>query len=402
MGYGHIENCRGKAPAFEKARKEAVTDALKRALRNFGKVLGNCLYDKDYLAKVTRIKVPPAKWNEANLHRHPDFAPVKGGGAAEQRMNESGSETHSDRKSESQQSEVEDDFGGGNLFDGVELATSHKEPSEAPPPQDRNGLSGQINAPVAAPQARPSGPQRHVSMPATAQTLPRNQQAQPSRTATSSNVQARANALPQSDPPAQPNTNTTAPTTEQLNATGFVTSRNIASADEPLSDRQLLNLPRFNPAAESPSIKRTPGIDHSKSGRVERATIGAPPGPRALADQSNGQVQPQRLLAQHSVSTPAPPQASKPQATSPNFVNPAADPGRKIGMPAQRNGSPYRPPTGAGVKRPLPNDAGGGRPPLADVSNTATAKSAQGPGDGGVKSEKVEDAAVKRARVSGV
>lgn len=43
MGYGHIENCKGKAAAFEKARKEAVTDALKRALRSFGKVLGNCL-----------------------------------------------------------------------------------------------------------------------------------------------------------------------------------------------------------------------------------------------------------------------------------------------------------------------------------------------------------------------
>jgi DNA repair and recombination protein RAD52 len=47
IGYGHIENCKGKAAAFEKAKKEAVTDAMKRALRNFGNVLGNCLYDKD-------------------------------------------------------------------------------------------------------------------------------------------------------------------------------------------------------------------------------------------------------------------------------------------------------------------------------------------------------------------
>lgn len=77
IGYGHIENCKGKAAAFEKAKKEAATDALKRALRNFGNVLGNCLYDKDYLQKVTRLKVAPSRWDEQNLHRHPDFAPIK-------------------------------------------------------------------------------------------------------------------------------------------------------------------------------------------------------------------------------------------------------------------------------------------------------------------------------------
>ncbi len=74
IGYGHIENCKGKAAAFEKAKKEGTTDALKRALRNFGNVLGNCIYDKAYLAKVTKIKVEPTKFDEANLHRHTDFA----------------------------------------------------------------------------------------------------------------------------------------------------------------------------------------------------------------------------------------------------------------------------------------------------------------------------------------
>lgn len=59
IGYGHIENCRGKAAAFEKAKKEGTTDALKRALRNFGNVLGNCVYDKDYLSKVTKVKSTP-------------------------------------------------------------------------------------------------------------------------------------------------------------------------------------------------------------------------------------------------------------------------------------------------------------------------------------------------------
>jgi DNA repair and recombination protein RAD52 len=59
VGYGHIENCKGKAAAFEKAKKEGTTDALKRALRNFGNVLGNCIYDKNYLDKVLRVKVAP-------------------------------------------------------------------------------------------------------------------------------------------------------------------------------------------------------------------------------------------------------------------------------------------------------------------------------------------------------
>lgn len=74
IGYGHIENCKGKAAAFEKAKKEGTTDGLKRALRNFGNVLGNCIYDKEYLAKVTKIKVQPGKWNVANLHRHSGYA----------------------------------------------------------------------------------------------------------------------------------------------------------------------------------------------------------------------------------------------------------------------------------------------------------------------------------------
>lgn len=70
IGYGHIENCKGKAAAFEKAKKEGTTDGLKRALKNFGNVLGNCIYDKDYISKVTKIKVAPAKWDIDQLYRH--------------------------------------------------------------------------------------------------------------------------------------------------------------------------------------------------------------------------------------------------------------------------------------------------------------------------------------------
>jgi DNA repair and recombination protein RAD52 len=72
IGYGHIENCKGKAAAFEKAKKEGTTDGLKRALKNFGNVLGNCIYDKEYLQKVTKVKVQPYKWDVANLYRPTD------------------------------------------------------------------------------------------------------------------------------------------------------------------------------------------------------------------------------------------------------------------------------------------------------------------------------------------
>lgn len=76
VGYGHMENAKGKAAAFEKAKKEGTTDALKRALRNFGNVLGNCIYDKEYLAKVTKIKAPPTRWDVDKLHRHSTFVPA--------------------------------------------------------------------------------------------------------------------------------------------------------------------------------------------------------------------------------------------------------------------------------------------------------------------------------------
>lgn len=75
VGYGSIENAKGKAMAFEKAKKEGTTDALKRTLRNFGNILGNCIYDQDYVKQVTKIKAQTnKKFDPDNLHRHSDFA----------------------------------------------------------------------------------------------------------------------------------------------------------------------------------------------------------------------------------------------------------------------------------------------------------------------------------------
>eukprot|EP01118_Nematostelium_gracile_P012950 TRINITY_DN4815_c0_g1_i1.p1 TRINITY_DN4815_c0_g1~~TRINITY_DN4815_c0_g1_i1.p1 ORF type:complete len:321 (+),score=87.11 TRINITY_DN4815_c0_g1_i1:116-964(+) len=55
VGFGCSENPR-KGAAIENAKKEAVSDARKRALRLFGNHLGNCLYDKTHLKKITADK----------------------------------------------------------------------------------------------------------------------------------------------------------------------------------------------------------------------------------------------------------------------------------------------------------------------------------------------------------
>ncbi|XP_045165520.1 uncharacterized protein LOC123529306 isoform X3 [Mercenaria mercenaria] len=64
IGYGVSEGMKSKALSLEKARKEAVTDGLKRALKSFGNAMGNCLGDKDYLKSINRAsKKPPEQYN---------------------------------------------------------------------------------------------------------------------------------------------------------------------------------------------------------------------------------------------------------------------------------------------------------------------------------------------------
>lgn len=77
IGYGMLENSKSKGGALDKCKKEAVTDGMKRALRSFGNLLGNCLYDKSYTQEVVKIKVPPAKFNQEQLHRRPEFQDTK-------------------------------------------------------------------------------------------------------------------------------------------------------------------------------------------------------------------------------------------------------------------------------------------------------------------------------------
>ena len=55
------------------AKKEAVTDGMKRALRHFGNVVGNCLYDKSYTDRVAKMKpkVPKEQYDDSTLYHFP-------------------------------------------------------------------------------------------------------------------------------------------------------------------------------------------------------------------------------------------------------------------------------------------------------------------------------------------
>ncbi|KAF9907795.1 DNA repair protein rad52 [Linnemannia zychae] len=74
VGYGSSENQRSKAASFEKAKKEAVTDALKRSLTSFGNLLGTCLYDKNYCRYLSNQRVEKTKFEGAEFYTLPTEA----------------------------------------------------------------------------------------------------------------------------------------------------------------------------------------------------------------------------------------------------------------------------------------------------------------------------------------
>ncbi|KAJ3596221.1 hypothetical protein NHX12_002630 [Muraenolepis orangiensis] len=70
VGYGVSEGLKSKALSLEKARKEAVTDGMKRALKCFGNALGNCIHNKEYLIAINKIpKQPPPPLDPAQTKR---------------------------------------------------------------------------------------------------------------------------------------------------------------------------------------------------------------------------------------------------------------------------------------------------------------------------------------------
>ncbi|KAI7125932.1 hypothetical protein KC352_g32094 [Hortaea werneckii] len=126
---------------------------------------------------------------------------------------------------------------------------------------------------------------------------------------------------------------------------------------------------RFNPHADSPSIRRTSGINPGRSAPIRRSEVGGGGG-SAVSGGGGG-------VGGQSTNGPTTPMRT-------NFVNPSADANRRIGAPgggqSVQNRNQYRPPTSVGVKRPA----------LADVSNTVGGNMPQIDGASDAKKPKVD------------
>ncbi|KAH7025724.1 uncharacterized protein B0I36DRAFT_328993 [Microdochium trichocladiopsis] len=424
IGYGHIENCKGKAAAFEKAKKEGTTDALKRALRNFGNVLGNCIYDKDYLAKVTKIKVGPAKFDETNLHRHADFAnkkpSVPAAARAPLKSDESGvvgtAAPSGPTPGTASTSLDEEEFGDFDMADfGVtedghpdevmlpashssnindtpanrrptamgSNANQHMQPPSKPPV--RNGANGpppprQPQTPNQAPQRPPSVAQNRPGVPAQNQP-PRPQGGQRPMPGPPAGASAPAQQGPSLTPGA-------APPGAPSEPVAFFSARSVVplaedappgTATVPAQGAKL-----FDAKLESPSIRKTPGIDHNTSRPLARN--GQHVAPAKLDDDKEAPASPLIGTGRGGFT------GAGPGRPSMGMGNPVLSQTRQIGAPMM-GGSPmgnrnqYKPPT---IKRPAPaagtTDGGGGgvgiaRQALTDVSTNGNVNSIGGAGN---------------------
>jgi hypothetical protein len=370
------------------------------------------------------MKVKPIRFKEENLYRHVDFAPPPKG---EEEVSAIKREPHrtpakSNGTLRTRTGHLNGSMGGefdddddGNLFDGVELAGSNADdsmseepapkaletaqPSNAPSVLSSSGASYVKNG---GPPQRPPNQRMQTAPNGRGQNgvqqshPPQNQQSnasgrppanlQNSRgppTPAQGNrrppptvdihavpkppnapLQAQANQPLRPTPPQQQQQvkpGGPATTTPARPPVGFVTSR----AAELLQNSEsaassLTNLPAFNPHAESPVPKaqRTPGVDYTRSIPIKRGEISAPPlaapnlGPAANTSNNGG----------GSAFTRPGPGARG----NTNFVNPAQDMNRRIGMPgagAGAGGGMNQGPNRSAYKPPMK------RPPLSDVSN---------------------------------
>ncbi|KAJ9498662.1 DNA repair protein rad52 [Exophiala xenobiotica] len=346
IGYGQVENAKGKAAAFEKAKKEGTTDALKRAMRNFGNLLGNCVYDKSYLAKVSKLKVPATKWDADNLHRHPDFAPKKQ--EDEGKRNPSGL---SRAASASASTDIDDTFDFPDFevedFDAIDMAQQDEValPSEPADTTRRPGNGGPegMPPPTRADMTTPSKPPAPVPRPVVTKSAtgsstnivpqplpgqrPHAMQAQPVRPVAGSDPRGVMEQTPRPSSPnvasdhfAQQPGGQAAP--GQPFRAGFYSAKaaGVIDANNNVIPTAAAAAPKFNPHAESPSIRKTSGVDHKKSAPLKRDL--------------------------------------KPDTTLPtNVINPQVDQTRRVGAPGPNvqfasirgpSTSAYRPPTRRG------------------------------------------------------
>lgn len=130
----------------------------------------------------------------------------------------------------------------------------------------------------------------------------------------------------------------------------------------------------FNPKAESPSIRKTPGVDHSSSKPIPRVVRpGAQPSSTPTPDRSLGSGAGPGSVAGNAAGGATGAAAAGPGRA--NFNHPMPDSTRRIGAPSSTssplaNRGQFRPPP---MKRGPPTDATVSRPPLSEVpSNVPT------------------------------
>lgn len=376
VGYGNIENCKGKAAAFEKAKKEGTTDALKRALRTFGNVLGNCVYDKDYVTKVTKLKVGVGKWDEKNLHRHPDFAPKQGAEMKTVNQPSKVNDTSSGEKDDSfsdiadfDETEFdENDFGRP---DEVVLPADPADTTRTLPPDSRHHGNPHMQRNIITPSRPPNGVPSGMKAPATRPNMPNHSvtpqplpgngpipgRNEPQRAQGLEETSSNERELPSSPgfPSQHFSANTGAPAPR---APLFFSARAAGSVE---GETQLLSGPaahqQFNPHSDSPSIRKTAGVDHNRSVGLLRDTLLPQPEP-PKKDNLEPQSEPVRR-----VGTPGFGQAGQLPGTKPLSTSAYRPPTRR-GLDTNGNTAITGPP--AGVDRVL---AAAKRPPLSDVSN---------------------------------
>lgn len=376
-----MKNAPDKGTAFQKCKKEAATDAVKRALRSFGNVLGNCLYDKDYAGVIKKIRPPPRRWDTDNFHRHPEYMPPK---VEEEPAKETNPEVLAQILNAPIQDVPvmhEDDEYGGNVFDDMDFVNPDEVRAgrELSPVkrvgqhhERRNSMPN--NAGVGSVEQARRQPQT-ARLNATSQLNPNNQN-NAAKQAPQPNIQPASNSVPQSRPVtngqpirAGPNQQADArqqvarPNAEQSATSippnpprtpgpqqngpqmgqqvGFSTSKSLLNAGNPETPIPAnVPLKPFDPLKPL-GVRTSSGVNHTRSLPVKRLAVAQP----AVAV---GNSVPQRV---------------------PNVVDPRADATRKIGMPGGMsplaNRGTYKPP-GPAVKR---NVDGQARTALSDVSN---------------------------------
>ncbi|KAI9879985.1 MAG: DNA repair protein rad52 [Pleopsidium flavum] len=438
VGYGHIENCKGKAAAFEKAKKEGTTDALKRALRNFGNILGNCVYDKEYLAKVTKIKIAPvsiprpnrlkhgltsqqSKWDADNLHRHPDFAPIK-----KESIDEAEGIRANGLASHSSSVENDDEF-GGDEFDEADFSVAHSEhpdevtldPAVTSERFKRRGSFPKNCQPSTAAkvvvsniqQARPpaarvpsNAPMQGPQTPTHARDANGFPQSRIAAQQSNANVMSKPPQLPPQQhhqqlpllPPGVPQANTLQrpqilPPPAQQNPTTLQNANpgpqpGLQSPKHQRHQPQEPNLQKSTPPSDPPApYDPSVGFVTARAAETVQTTTTLPPSAvlfnphsespsiRKTAGFDHTKTKPiirEAIPIQNQPTNLSPAIAAAPPNRS-NFVNPQADQTRRIGMPGGaasplQNRNSYKPPL---LKRPAENMIQQQRPPLGDVTS---------------------------------